>query len=50
MIPEPAFWTLFGGGATLLMERLLRWIWRQEHDPYWRRQRALDALRRMGRA
>lgn len=26
MIPEPAFWLLFGSAATLLLQRTFRWL------------------------
>lgn len=45
---EPIALVLFGSAATIILERLFRWLRRQEQETsYWQRQRALEALRRV---
>lgn len=45
-MPEPAFWALFGSAATIILERLYRWLRVQEQETaLWQRERALPVYR-----
>lgn len=45
-MPEPLFWLGFGSAATIIIERLYRWLRVQEQETaLWQRERALAVYR-----